>query len=361
MGKEREPMAKAVRRISGVISVAILILQGIPARAQNSDDTGAAVDGETKPEEENLRIEPTAVVHLIYAWTPSADGSEHEMDLARARIGLSVRYKKWVKGEVELDGADPDILFSAWVRIRFAAALQLKGGLFKRPFFRLRLRSAAGLEVIDRGVLDRVLDNGMNYTAHKTGAQLEGTLVKKLKLKYRVGFFSDFAQMHGLVSSNDLAALLSIRPFRELELGAAGEMKFLSSELAFDKRAAAGDVFTGLHIGKFDALLEGVVGQDPRYESVPFFFGFVGLAAYTIDVCGVKPLTALRPVVMGEIVEPDTEIKDDLAWRAAAGLDFLFVYDFRLGVNFERIWYDRNNRDAAAEGNRILALMGWSL
>jgi len=342
------------------LAIGTLLFQGFPSMAED-DEARIPTVFEIKNNDEIIRLEPLALVRLVYGWTPGAEKTEHELDIKQARVGLNAAYAKMVEGEVQIDGADPDILFAAWMRVRFADYLKLRAGLFKRPFYKLRMRSIADVEVIDRGTIDSDLKDGMDYTAQKTGAELEGTLAKKLKLKYRLGFFSDFAASRGYASSNDLVALLSMEPIHEVELGAAGEMKFLTNDNAFGDRTAAGDLFVGTHVRNWDAWLEGVVGQDPRYEGTPLFVGGIALVAYTIDVVDVRPLVGIRPVLRGEIMEPDTEVKDDLAWRVTAGMDFLFVYNLRIGLDAERIEYDRNNRDGAADDYKVLALVGWAL
>jgi len=308
-----------------------------------------------------LKLRPRSLMHLKYDWEPEKQGPEHSLDVTRARVGLEAEYGKWLDTEVTLDARSSDILLDAWGRINFLKQLRLTGGYFKRPFFKLRMRAAHGVQVIERGTLDNSLKDGMDYSSRKAGVQLDGRLHKDTKLRYFLGFFGDFEASRGIVSSNDLAAGLTLKPVDELRLGASTVFKFLSSDEAHTDWTAAYDVYLALDIDNWYMLLEGVAGEDPRYAGTPFFTGFLAMMSYTIDIYASEPLEGLRPVIKFELTEPDFDITDDLAMRATVGMDLLFVYDVRLGLNAERVDADRNNREGEEDGYILMALMGFRI
>ena len=319
-------------------------------------EPGAADDTE-KPYE----IKPEALVHIKYEWEPEEQEDGQDLDLSRARIGLRVSYEKFVQAKVEFDARADDILKNGWIKLRFLRELKLKAGFFKRPFLKIRMRSPHNIETINRGAIDRTLKYGMDYTSHKTGAALEGKVFKKAPLRYKVGVFPDFQASRGVVSSNDLVAMVSVRPVKKLEIGAAGEIKFLTSDEAHADMTVAANLFFDADIKHWHALVEGVVGQDPRFVGTPLFFGGIGMVSYTFDIMSAKPLVGIRPVIKGEVMEPDVEIVDDIALMGTAGVDLLLVYNVRFGIDAEYHYAQRNNRDGEENEFVLLALLGWEL
>lgn len=306
-------------------------------------------------------IEPLALVHGRYEWEPEQGRQGQDYDLTRARIGLMASYGKRVDGKVELDARSSDILKSAWVRMRFMRELRLKAGLFKRSFFKLRMMDPHRMEVINRGSIDRSLKDGMDYSAHKAGVQLEGKLHKKSGLKYKVGFFPDFGLSRGLASADDLLAMVCAQPIKGFEIGAAYELKFLGDDEAHGDRVMGANLFFHVRMKGWSALLEGVIGQDPRYAQTPLFLGGLAMGSYTFSVGDETFLQGIRPAVKVETMDPDANIRDDLSVRGTLGLDLLFAHNVRISVNGERVYKGRNNREGEQDHYLLSALMGWEL
>jgi hypothetical protein len=165
-----------------------------------------------------VRITPTARLHADVRPGGTAD-DDVDLDLARRRVGVTGRITSHVEFELERELEGAGSWRDAFVDVRANRALQLRAGHFKVPFSREQLTGAGSLDFVDRSRAADLIAPGRS-----AGVAVHGRVGGRA-VGYEVGAFVRDGTRIGLpfpsASEPTLAARVTIRPFRNLETGAA--------------------------------------------------------------------------------------------------------------------------------------------
>jgi hypothetical protein len=264
-----------------------------------------------------------------------AEDNRQPFFLERARIYLDVALNDDVTGSfsAELD-ADP-VIRDAYVNLKLKRWFQITAGHFKRPISRIELTSTGKLPFRDRGIFNRILLRQAEWGNRSLGAMLWGK-VRSADLEWSVAVMNaapsvdvkELEQIRGV----DVLGRLEYSPGKTFSIAVNGGYKNTEPYLNgpnLSLYAFGGDA--QLRVGGLRLVLESMLAQNPRPPTpppvmgrTPFAYVVTGYAAYDIRPA---PWIALQPVVAGEWVDTDGEVKGDEAVRGVLGFNFLFWED----------------------------------
>jgi len=155
------------------------------------------------------------------------DGGRHadEFEWRRIRIGIDGRWKR-LTFQVDVNPASREIregkeLRDAWLGLRLAKALQVRGGHMKLPVSPERLTSNAKTDFLERAAVVEALAPTRDW-----GVMLHGEIGRFLE--YQAGVFEGDGSQSPDRAGTTAAARLVLRPARWLDLGgsyAQGEVR----------------------------------------------------------------------------------------------------------------------------------------
>jgi hypothetical protein len=231
-----------------------------------------------------------------------------------------------IRPETSAAGFDqPPYLRDAYLNVRFAKAVRLRAGRFKRPYSRLELRSSGKLPIRGRGLSNSVIVEDAQWGDRALALMLWGKL--KGKLTYYVSASNpDWAPDADLEANGvDALARVEWQPSDALSLGINGGHKF-RVEPGEDVQANAAGIDARLHTGALDLLADAILAQLPAATGAaastdkPWAYGLVALGTY--DIALGAPWT-LQPVLSFEYADADAEVSQTEAVRVVAGLNLL--------------------------------------
>jgi phosphate-selective porin OprO/OprP len=279
-------------------------------------------------------------------------GSLHadEFEWRRLRIGVEGRWKR-LTFEVDADPAfeEGDELKDAWLSLRLARALQVRGGHMKLPVSPERLTSPAKTDFVERAAVVESLAPQRDW-----GVALHGEIGRVLE--YQAGVFEGDGSSRDERAGTTAAARLVLKPARWLDLGGSFAQGDVEAEPAggeldpepkgFSGRSASGylffpPVFVEGRRRRFGAdarieagpvslwseFLEGReqrLGQGPTLEDLPDLRGEGWSVTATWLVTGEEKARTIRP--------------DDPLFGGPGALE--------IAVRYEELWFD----DVANEG-----------
>jgi len=188
-----------------------------------------------------IRIEPKARVQVDVRG-PEGDDGDVELDVARRRVGVSGQVTRYVAFEVERDVDSDGRWRDVFVDVRASRALQVRAGQFKVPFSREQLTSAGHLNFIDRSRAADLIAPGRS-----AGIAVHGRVAHRV-VGYDVGAFVRDGTHDGLPGSAEseptIAARLTMRPLKHLEIGAAAATSELrAGRASLRGRLTSSDLF----------------------------------------------------------------------------------------------------------------------
>ncbi|QRK11784.1 hypothetical protein JQX13_18015 [Archangium violaceum] len=331
-------------RAAGWIPLAALLL-GSSARAQ--DEVPPAVPEATEaskaPEVPQVPSTPSADEGKGSLELPSAFGTVEvggrfsvretvdakgleawagKLSIPSARLEVTYSWKKRLKAVVEYDFGDGlDGLKDAYAWLDIAGGFSLRAGQFKLPLSLVELESATRLPLVRRGLLRDVLNDGLELTGRRLGAQLEWKCTgcaRALKLRagvWQLGGDEDVALQNGLGLTPGVRGTWEV--LDSLELGA--------SALGTSSQWTAGlDVRHALPIGQGElrTWAEVLVGRTNQLvgSDGPLLMGRA-LTAWRIGG-GKKGALYVEPFVMLSALDTHLQLQDDRLWEVGGGLNF---------------------------------------
>jgi len=281
-----------------------------------------------------------------------------EIDLTRARIGLDLRWKNYVRIQLEPEfaqvDAEPADLFA---QISPIDEVSLIAGRHKVPFGEVELESRWRLPSLSRGLLSELVSDRLDIGDRLIGAT--GTLRFKdvfLRPGLAAGAYRDSLR-NGV--ETDYAVRLQMRPYlKGSELAVAGYARA-------NARAQGGYGFAGSGSFHYDrggiyAVFEWMVVRAILLRKISTFedatlSGGRLLAAYAFAVSEVT----FEPFLGLELIDPNVRTKDDLGGAVRFGINLLFASILRLGLEFD-IWRGQEFFPELDQ-TRITVLLGVSL
>lgn len=349
-----------------------------PQQAENGVQT--SIESETPPVETEVStsapsFEVKTRIHirweLIHERTqpslaPESNSLENEFLVRRARLKFLWKPTQWVMGMLQV-GVEREfelgssLLVDAYLHIAPLPYLELRVGQFKKPFSGLELRSSGKLKVLERGLGNERIVEGLLYGERDLGFQLSGRIVPKFELDYAVGVFNGSGpDVADRGNSKDIVARLTLGPLEQLQLGLSGSVKF------FDKRyspselgwAVAADV--RFRIKGLSLFLEGMMALDHLYwrrdnpaDSAPIILSGVVIAAYRFRISSALRFS-LEPAFKFEILDPSADIVDDEVYLYGLGLNTYLGKYLRLMVHAEFRRSQRNSRGEYPDGEVLM-------
>ncbi len=244
-----------------------------------------------------------------------------EFEWRRMRIGVD---GEWRRLSMEFD-VDPafdagDELKNAWLGLRVARELRLRGGHMKLPVSPEFLTSAAKTDFVERAVLVDSLGVSRDW-----GGELEGELGKRVE--YRAGVFESDARTSHKRAGTTGAGRLVLKPLRWLDLGGSYSQGDVTADPAgpgvdsspkgLDGTSATGyRFFPGVYVngrrqrwgadvrlsggpvalwGEFLEAREQRTGQGPSLEDLPDVYGRGWSVTWTWLVTGERKTRTIRP------------------------------------------------------------------
>lgn len=223
------------------------------------------------------------------------DDWTRQLDLDSARIGIEARLPGLLT-VLEADVASPAPIKDAFARVDGPWATRIQAGRFKAPFSARQLESSWKLPLVDRGLVNDYLVKDNDLGGRRLGATA-GVRPWSGRLEVVGGVFAgDPSAFGGEHRAQDLAARVSARPWKPLELGATAYRAGSSDALIPDTHAAS--AYAQLSSGPLDATVEGFVGKIAAGD----FTAGTALVGWTLAVREARRLR-VTPVAGGEVLQ----------------------------------------------------------
>ncbi|WP_163996853.1 hypothetical protein [Pyxidicoccus caerfyrddinensis] len=281
-----------------------------------------AVDDTAAEDKQNLRV-----FGRVYARASADERQKYQRTLSipSARVGVSTSLSN-LEAEVTADLADKSILKDAFVRLADdSKRFRLYGGQFKSPFLQRSLESSWDLPVVSRGLVEDYLTEVHQLGGRRLGLMGEMRLKDAWGLKLSAGFFEGAKDEAGVRMKEDVAARLSIRPFKALTVGVS---TYVAEALeVVRKHAVAADA--ELSLGALALTGEVVTGRLPLGP----FTAQLLLAHYTLPVGGDE--WALQPVAGFEALQLRGDVEGK-GHSLVGGLNVLLGDRFKAMFQAER-------------------------
>ncbi|HSD22090.1 MAG TPA: porin [Anaeromyxobacter sp.] len=223
------------------------------------------------------------------------DDWTRRLDLDSARIGIEARLPG-VLTVLEADVASPAPIKDAFARIDGPLATRLQAGRFKAPFSARQLESSWKLPLVDRGLVNDYLVKDNDLGGRRLGATA-GVRPWKGRLEVFAGVFAgEPSAFGGEHRAQDLAARVSARPWKPLELGATAYRAGSSDALVPVLHATS--AYAQLSEGPLEATVEGFVGKIAAGD----FTAGTALVGWTLAIGETRRLR-VTPIAGGEVLE----------------------------------------------------------
>jgi phosphate-selective porin len=207
---------------SRAAALLVAVLAAGPAAAQT--ETGWTFDGHSlRNRQHDFRLDLVGYSQFDFRafpdWKVQSDtrGNLHHPteDLPRRlRLGIEGRWKK-LAWEIQGDPQDStEHLKNAYVELRLAKALRIRGGSFKVPVSREWLTSASKTDFIERSMLADILAPGRDV-----GGMAYGEVGDRLS--YLVGVFAGDGRTNQSRADTTTAGRLVVTPIKHLEIGSS--------------------------------------------------------------------------------------------------------------------------------------------
>ncbi len=293
----------------------------------------------------------------------------NEFNIKRARLKLTWTPADWVYARLQLGdfqefGEGTSLLKDAYIHLSPSKYLEVRVGLFKKPFSRLELKGSSALLVAERGIGNGVIveqyatsslnlvpnDDRLQYGDRDIGIQVSGRLIQSVKLDYEIGIFNGTGPVLTRKSnSKDAVLRITSTPSAWLKLGLNGSLKFFDKE-EIKKAGFAGEKdssflqnpgwATGADV-LFEAFgvalhLEALVALDYRVIDLNNSLIMNGIAILSYTKKFKAPWKfALEPVFKMEILDPSSIYINDVVLLYSPGLNLYFGKWVRLMLHGE--------------------------
>jgi hypothetical protein len=339
-----------------------------------------------------------------------ADGEEmtekegvlnNEFKIQRARVKLIFEPLDWVMGLIQVGGFQRSqdavsLLKDAYLHLSPSRYLELRVGLFKKPFSRLELRGSGRMRIANRGIGNSLivehwegdshpeikLNDRLGYGDRDVGLQLSGRLVKAVKLDYEVGVFNGAGPVFTQEgNSKDVVGRITVNPTKWVRFGTNGSVKFFDDderkgiirvpdedgegwtdeegEILRNPGWAAG-VDTLFKVKGVRLHLEAMMALDYRVvdlDAPPLILNLIAILSYRHKF-DVDWKLAVEPVFKMEFLDPNSVYLDDLVLLYSPGFN-IYLGDYvrfmihgeiqRVSRNTdESLVRPRNTRDSEA-------------
>lgn len=303
------------------------------------------------PWDTKTKISMGGLLHSQFAINDAPEAANYDFRLANARIYLEWRQGSLFDAQAEVElSRDGDRAATSWapmrdafVRASFDPAVRVRLGQFKRPYGRLSVTSLRELKLIRRGISDVWINEELSYGERDVGFQVDGKLGKGLELHYAFGVFNGNGRNH---RDNDPNGTKDFVGRVEGWFGKHLSVGFNSSNKRFDPRAdrnwippksawmSGADIlfkYAGLY-----ALVEGQYGSNYRSLNQYHTGSLLALVSYKLPITDWWQI-AVEPLVKGEILKVETEVRNQQILNGTAGANLLVGDIFRLMVQGEWI------------------------
>ena len=223
------------------------------------------------------------------------DDWTRRLDLDSARIGIEARLPG-VLTVLEADVASQTPIKDAFARFDGPFATRLQAGHFKAPFSARQLESSWKLPLVDRGLVNDYLVKDNDLGGRRLGATA-GVRPWKGRLEVVGGVFAgERSAFGGEHRAEDLAARVSARPWKPLELGTTAYRAGSSDALVPVLHAVS--AYAQLSGGPLEATVEGFVGKIAAGD----FTAGTALVGWTLAIRETRRLR-VTPIAGGEVLE----------------------------------------------------------
>lgn len=264
---------------------------------------------------------------------PGADQTDFGFFLQQARLGVEAEWGKTLELELEADFSSASPLRDAYLNYRFARAMQLRVGRFKRPFSRLELVGAGRLPIRSRGLGNALIVEDMGFGDRSVGVELWGQL-RSLGLDWSFSASNPPPNQPGV----DLHARLAYDAAKWLEIGIGGAHKIVDNRATLQRDFIAGNAASAdfrVRHGELYLVVDGMLGESLAFPSRPLAGTVGGYATYDV---AVGDSFSLQPVLSMEWVDSDLEFSRSEAIRAVIGLNGLWQgHTFRVMPQVELV------------------------
>lgn len=332
------------------------------------------------------KFEVNARLHTL--WTledaPERPGNDFSIDLARVKFTWKPYRELESVLKVDVDQLDEPqethaVLRDAYVRLKPWRFWGVQVGQFKKPFSRWRLRGRSRLETVHRGVADAFMVEDLGFGDRDLGVQFQGRLGGSVPVEYFVGVFNGAGvnePEEDLDGSKDYAARLTVDPLKNLSIGLSGSVKsFDTSTVDHPTRATwATGLDARVYVGGFRLIVEGMFAENYdrcSYSLTPFTCYFLdreacdaphtwsalAVASYKHRLTRGKLSLALEPVLLTEVLTPDTDVPEGRIYSIIPGLNLHIGRHVRLMINGEFTIPSADAPPAWPDAQRLLVQM----
>ena len=346
-------------------------------------ETTSSADSAPSQKKKSKKFKVSARIHAVWEMTheniPDSPATavnefekqdvENQFSIRQARFKFRWRPEKWLTAAFQLAGfQDNDfgvsLLRDAYIHVSPLRYLEIRAGLFKKPFSRLQLRSFGKLRVLNRGEVNDLIVEDLRYGERDLGIQFSGRILPSVKLDYEVGVFNgsgpDISEQG---NSKDVVARIATSPTKWFSLGTNASFKFFDDSESDETFAWAAGADAVFKVAGFRAHLEGLAASDYSYknrqdvvtQTQPTIFGIVGILSYK-HKAGIGAFgLALEPVFKVEMLDPNNKITDDQVLTYDAGFNTYIGKYLRLMIHGE---FRRPAKNSAVQypGREILAV-----
>jgi len=268
-----------------------------------------------------------------------------EAERGIVEVELSADLADALRPESPSELGQPPYLRDAFLGARFAKAVRLRAGHFKRPFSRLELTSNGVLPVRGRGLTNSLIVDDAGFGDRALGLMLWG------KLPGKVAYYAELSNPDWTADASLEArgaggnARVEWEVVPELTLGADYGCRLIVHSPGEDDHSHGAGLDAKLETGPLAVLFDARLAQvrSTASSSSPVAYGLVAYASYDIEL---DRELLLQPVLLAEYVDGGTDFSRNEAARGVLGLNLIVTDGLRVMPQVELV---RSVRAASLE------------
>ncbi len=313
---------------------------------------------EKQPFEVHGRFEAREKVSSVQE--PSRQPWRGDFGLARARLGVD-----WKKDDVEVvleaDLEGKPELKDAWAKLDVGRGAAVRAGQFKMPISALERESSWELPTARRGEIHAALEDGLQVTGRRPGAEAAWKAKSRLDPRVSAGVWQSLGAdgkaapgEGGDLFGQAAGARVSISP-GPVTLGASGAWRSMEPMLGAEpeRHWAAGADLAIDHDAGGRAWIEGLAGSSPLGISGDATFAVARAALAWRFGGAAKNAPYVEPFALAGALDPDAEIEGDLLVERAIGVNAGRWERWRVQLQLEESGVARNFPPLLAERARV--------
>ncbi|MCI0572448.1 MAG: OprO/OprP family phosphate-selective porin [Myxococcaceae bacterium] len=334
--------------------------QGERGQVEPSPSKGEAAPSEPRdangPADGAEDVEPALKLGLtgrVFARLSADERADYArtVSIPSARVGVTAEWGL-VDAEVSTELTSSRLLRDAFVRMRDGSeSLRVTAGQFKAPFMARALESSWNLPLQSRGLVEDYVVEAHGLGGRRPGVMVEARSTPWARLRASLGVFRGQRDELGTSQGEDVAARLTARPVKGLEVGASGYSADVDGAAGARRRWAGGGDITA-SFRRINLMAELLTGR----LAVGRFLSQSALAWVDVRLPRLAQWT-LQPVVGAEALQVSGtgEVAGGQGWSLLGGVNTLYGDRVKVLLQVERSFRPDDERPGTSVGLQLAA------